>query len=129
MTQHVPNKVQLHKKSKRLEVQYGEESFLLEAEYLRVCSPSAEVKGHGPGQEVLQVGKQDVGITHLEANGNYAVRIIFDDGHDSGIFTWNYLYDLGKNHQQHWNAYLEKLNKAGKGRDSNVSVVKFIDPS
>jgi len=129
MTQFVPDKVQLHKKSKRLEVGYGDESFLLEAEYLRVYSPSAEVKGHGPGQETLQSGKQDVGITHLEATGNYAVRIIFDDGHDSGIFTWDYLYDLGKNHTKHWNDYLARLKQAGKNRDVNVSIVKLIDPS
>lgn len=124
----IPSKIQLHKKSNTLEVAYSEDVFQLSAEYLRVHSPSAEVKGHGPGQEVLQYGKQKVGIDKIEPMGNYAIRIVFNDGHDSGIFTWEYLYDLGKHFEQHWTAYLEKLNDAGKSRDSEVSAVKFIDP-
>ncbi|MGH1471786.1 MAG: gamma-butyrobetaine hydroxylase-like domain-containing protein [Cellvibrionaceae bacterium] len=124
----IPSKIQLHKKSGTLEISYGEENFKLAAEYLRVYSPSAEVKGHGPGQEVLQFGKQNVKINTIEPMGNYAIRIEFNDGHDSGIFTWEYLYDLGKNHTHHWENYLNRLNKAGKSRDLEVSAVKIIQP-
>ncbi|MGI1679177.1 MAG: DUF971 domain-containing protein [Cellvibrionaceae bacterium] len=123
-----PSKVQLHKKSATLEISYAEENFKLSAEYLRVYSPSAEVKGHGPGQEVLQFGKQNVGLNKIEPMGNYAIRIEFNDGHDTGIFTWEYLYDLGKNHEAHWQDYLNRLNAAGKSRDSEISAVKIIQP-
>lgn len=93
------------------------ESFDLEAEYLRVESPSAEVKGHGPGQEQLVFGKRNVSMTRLELVGSYAVRIIFSDGHSTGLFTWSYLAKLGREHELIWSAYLEKLAKAGKSRD------------
>ena len=93
------------------------ESFDLEAEYLRVESPSAEVKGHGPGQEQLVFGKRNVSMTRLEPIGSYAVRIIFSDGHSTGLFTWSYLAKLGREHELIWSAYLEKLAKAGKSRD------------
>lgn len=124
----IPSKVQLHKKSGILELAYGDEVFNLSAEYLRVYSPSAEVKGHGPGQEVLQHGKQDVGFSKLEPMGNYAIRITFNDGHDSGIYSWEYLYDLGKHYDSHWQDYLDRLDKAGKARDASVATVKFVDP-
>ena len=121
-----PTKIKLHKQSRTLELHFGAEQFELSAEYLRVHSPSAEVKGHGPGQEVLQHGKQHVGINGVEAVGNYAIKLIFDDTHDSGIYTWDYLYDLGNNFDTHWQTYLDKLTEAGKGRDPNESVVKFL---
>jgi DUF971 family protein len=121
-----PSKIQLHRKSKVLELTYGDGTFRLSAEYLRVYSPSAEVKGHGPGQEVLQTGKQHVGITGLESAGNYAIRLIFDDGHDSGIYTWDYLYDLGSNQDRYWQDYLDRLEKAGKSRDPDTSIVHFV---
>ena len=92
------------------------ESFDLEAEYLRVESPSAEVKGHGPGQEQLVNGKRHVSMSRLEPVGTYAVRIIFSDGHSTGLFTWNYLAKLGREHEAIWQAYLDKLAKAGQTR-------------
>lgn len=123
-----PTTIKLHKKSKVLEVVFDQQQFLLSAEYLRVFSPSAEVKGHGPGQEVLQHGKQYVGITHIESAGNYAIKILFDDGHDSGIFSWEYLYQLGTNFDHNWDDYLRRLSAAGQTRDPNTSIVKMIDP-
>lgn len=122
-----PSKIKLHKQSQQLELHFGGEQFLLPAELLRVYSPSAEVKGHGPGQEVLQFGKKDVAINGIERAGNYALKLIFSDGHDSGIFTWSYLYDLGKNREQLWHDYLQKLHEAGKSREKDTSVVKFIN--
>lgn len=108
-----PNDITLHQQSKTLELVYGELHFHLPAEYLRVYSPSAEVRGHGKGQEVLQTNKETVGISRLEANGNYALKIVFDDGHDSGLFTWDYLYDLATQHDLHWQDYLHRLKQAG----------------
>ncbi len=124
----VPDKIKLHKKSKTLELHFGAENFNLSAEYLRVHSPSAEVKGHGPGQEVLQVGKLNVGISALDAVGNYALKLTFDDGHDTGLYSWDYLYDLGRHCDSYWHSYLQKLNAAGKDRDPETSVVKFMLP-
>lgn len=123
----IPSKIKLHKQSQQLELHFGDEQFLLSAEFLRVHSPSAEVKGHGPEQEVLQYGKKDVAITQLERAGNYALKLVFSDGHDSGIYTWSYFYELGKNHEQLWDSYLEKLHKAGKSREKDTSLVKFIN--
>ena len=91
-------------------------AFDLSCELLRVYSPSAEVKGHGPGQEVLQVGKEDVNISAVEPIGNYAVRLVFDDGHQSGIYSWTYLHDLGRRRDDHWRRYLERLAAAGHPR-------------
>lgn len=93
------------------------ESFSLEAEYLRVESPSAEVKGHGPGQEVTVAGKKNVTITGLEPVGNYAVRIVFDDGHSSGLYAWDYLRKLGREHDELWPAYLDRLKAEGLKRE------------
>ncbi len=121
-----PTKIQLHKQSQQLELHFGGEQFLLPAEFLRVHSPSAEVKGHGPGQAVLQYGKKDVAITNIERAGNYALKLIFDDGHNSGIYTWDYFYELGKNQEKIWREYLENLNTAGKAREKDTSVVKFV---
>jgi len=93
----------------------------LTCEYLRVYSPSAEVRGHGPGQEVLQVDKEDVGIDQITPSGNYAIKITFDDGHDSGIFTWTYLHELGINYEAYWQDYLDRLANAGKQRKEKKS--------
>jgi len=111
-----PNELILHQQSKSLELVYGEQSYTLSAEYLRVSSPSAEVKGHGPGQEVLQVNKEQVGIKQLEPVGHYALKIYFDDGHDSGLFTWDYLYALATEQAPRWQHYLDRLTQAGYQR-------------
>lgn len=119
MTSPTPTEVKLHKKSAILELVYSaSERYELSAEYLRVYSPSAEVKGHGPGQEVLQFGKQDVAILKLEATGSYAIKPSFDDGHNSGLYTWTYLYELCRNHPVLWQDYLDKLHAAGKLRQA-----------
>lgn len=109
-----PVEINLHQKSRILEISYSDgERFELSYEFLRVHSPSAEVQGHGPGQGVLQIGKQDVMITRIEPVGRYAIQPSFDDGHDTGIYSWETLYDLGKNRDRYWKEYLEKLEKAG----------------
>ena len=112
-----PTDIKLHQKSRVLELVF-DDGFTcnLPCEYLRVHSPSAEVQGHGPGQEVLQTGKEEVGIEALEPTGNYALKIRFDDGHDSGLFTWEYLYTLGQNYEERWDSYLQKLAEAGHQR-------------
>jgi DUF971 family protein len=115
-----PSTIKLHKKSKTLELIYGETSYELTAEFLRVHSPSAEVRGHGIGNGILQTGKKFVGISGIEASGNYALKIIFDDGHDSGLFTWPYLHDLSLHQDDYWAAYLAKLDAAGESRDSGL---------
>lgn len=120
----VPTAIKLHKASKTLELHYGAEAFTLSAEFLRVHSPSAEVQGHG--NPVLQHGKLNVGFKGAEPAGQYALKIIFDDGHDSGLFSWNYLYDLAIRHDALWTDYLAQLNAAGKSRDPNESVVKLM---
>ena len=112
-----PTTVNLHKKSNTLGLTYGQdETYLLSAELLRVHSPSAEVQGHGPGQEVLQINKEKVGITQLEPIGHYAIKIYFDDGHDSGLFTWDYLRVLSTEQVPRWQHYLDRLAKAGYHR-------------
>lgn len=117
----IPRDIKLHAKSRTLELVYSDnEAFELTAEFLRVHSPSAEVRGHGIGNGVLQTGKQLVGIRGVEAAGNYALKIIFDDGHDSGLYTWEYLYDLSHNHDHYWNRYLEALREAGETRHGNM---------
>ena len=114
--QHHPTEIKVRKSSRVLEIAFGEEKFVLPFEYLRVYSPSAEVRGHGPGQEVLQTGKQNVTITQIEPVGSYAIRLIFSDGHNSGIYSWDVLYDLGINHEKHWASYLNELKKNGLSR-------------
>ena len=109
-----PTNIQLHQTSRILEIEFDDgEHYKLSCEYLRTHSPSAEVQGHGPGQEVLQVGKEDVNITAIEPVGNYAVVLVFDDNHSSGIFSWDHLYNLGKNKEENWNRYLERMKEAG----------------
>ena len=114
----IPTEITLHKKSRVLELKFEDGSqYQLPAEYLRVYSPSAEVRGHGPGQETLQTGKRNVEITDLEAVGNYAVKPSFSDGHDTGLYSWDLLYDLGANQETLWADYLARLEKAGASRD------------
>ena len=125
--QKIPTKIQLHKQSQQLELHFGVEQFLLTAEFLRVHSPSAEVMGHGPDQAVLQHGKKDVAINKIERAGNYAIKIFFNDGHDSGIFTWAYLYELGNTYEKLWQEYLDALIHAGETREKDTSIVKFIN--
>ena len=114
MTERRPTEIRLRTKSRLLEVAFGDaERFELPFEYLRVYSPSAEVRGHGPGQETLQLGKHEVGITRVEPVGNYAVRLVFDDGHDTGLYTWDYLYELGTTSEEKWQQYLARLDALG----------------
>ncbi len=112
-----PTGITLHQKSRVMEVAFSDgRAFRLPFEYLRVFSPSAEVRGHGPGQEVLQVGKRDVDIVAIEPVGSYAVQPRFSDGHDTGIYSWDYLYELGVGQDENWAAYLAQLEKAGAAR-------------
>lgn len=123
-----PSAIILHAKSRTLELTFGDdESYVLPCEYLRVYSPSAEVRGHGTGQEVLQTGKLKVAITNIKPVGNYAVQLEFDDGHDTGIFSWDYLRELGAKQAQWWQRYLEQIEAAGASRDPEVQVLTF-DP-
>lgn len=109
-----PTEIKLHQHSKVLEISFDTgETFNLPCEYLRVYSPSAEVQGHGPGQGKLEVGKEDVNIDRIEQVGTYAVQLYFDDEHDTGIYSWDTLYDLGKNHETNWQKYLQRLKEAG----------------
>ena len=113
-----PTGLTLHQKSRVLEVAFSDgRTFRLPYEFLRVYSPSAEVRGHGPGQEVLQVGKRQVDIRTLEAVGSYAVQPTFTDGHATGIYSWEYLYYLGENQERLWMEYLDSLARAGASRD------------
>jgi len=112
-----PTEINLHQKSRILEVTFDTgEHFELTCEYLRVYSPSAEVRGHSSEQAVLQVGKADVKIDKIEQVGTYAIQLFFDDNHDSGIYSWEWLYYLGKKHDQLWQEYLDNLEKAGQKR-------------
>ena len=113
-----PIEITLHKQSRVLDVAFDDGArFALPCEYLRVFSPSAEVRGHGPGQEVLQVGKREVGIEAIEPVGVYAVKLVFSDGHDTGIYSWEYLHELGVKRESNWNTYLARLAQAGKSRE------------
>ena len=113
-----PESLHIHKKSAELEVLFSSAPPIrLSAEYLRVFSPSAETKGHGPGQEVLQYGKRAVQFLDLEFQGNYAVKISFSDGHNSGIYSWDYLIELATNFEQNWNDYLRRLAQEKRSRD------------
>jgi DUF971 family protein len=113
-----PTEIRLHQKSRLMEIAFADgKTFRLSYEYLRVHSPSAEVRGHGPGQEVLQAGKKGVDVRSLEPVGSYAVQPAFSDGHSTGIYSWDYLYFLGENQERLWKEYLEKLAAAGASRD------------
>jgi DUF971 family protein len=118
MIERVPTGITLHQKSRVLEIAFADgRVFRLPFEFLRVYSPSAEVRGHGPGQEVLQVGKREVDILSLEPVGSYAVQPQFSDGHHTGIYSWDYLYELGENQGSLWEKYLQKLADAGASRE------------
>ena len=120
MTTTKPTKVNLHQLSRILELGFADGThFKLPCEYLRVYSPSAEVQGHGPGQETLQIGKENVNITKVEPVGHYALKLVFDDNHDTGIFSWHYLYQLGADYDNKWQTYLERLKAAGYERKTD----------
>ena len=117
MTATAPVEIKLRKQSRVLEVAFADgEHFTLGFEYLRVHSPSAEVRGHGPGQQRLQIGKEAVAIRTVEPVGRYAVRLVFDDGHDTGLYSWKYLRELGERHDANWRHYLDRLEAAGYAR-------------
>ena len=112
-----PTDIKLHQKSRVLEMSFDDGStFQMPCEYLRVYSPSAEVRGHGPGQEVLQLGKENVNITNIEPVGNYAIKLEFDDGHNTGLYSWETLYQLGSKQDALWQEYLDRLEEAGHKR-------------
>ncbi len=113
----IPSNIIYHKKSKILELVYSEGSYLLPAEYLRVMSPSAEVQGHSPEERCLQVGKKGIAIVGIEPIGQYAIQLVFSDGHDSGYYDWNYLHDLASHLEPYWQQYLAELERAGASRD------------
>lgn len=118
----IPSEIKLHQKSRRMELVYANgENFTLDFEYLRVYTPSAEARGHGPGQETLQTGKRDVGIERIEPVGTYALRLVFSDGHDSGLYSWDLLYNLGKHHAELWSEYLKQIEAQGLSRDVDTS--------
>jgi DUF971 family protein len=122
-----PTEIKLHQKSRLLEIAFSDgRSFSLTCEFLRVFSPSAEVRGHGPGQEVLQAGKRGVDIVSLDPVGSYAVQPTFSDGHATGIFSWDYLYSLGTDQERLWADYLQKLAAAGRGRDPEQGLTSVI---
>ena len=121
MSGSVPTEITLHQRSRRLDIAYSDGArFELPYEFLRVYSPSAEVRGHGPGQERLQTGKRNVEIVEVEPVGSYAIQPRFSDGHDTGIYSWAYLYELGVNRESLWQAYIEKLAAAGASRDEET---------
>ena len=125
MTSPIPSKIKLHKASRTLDLHYPDgRHFNLPAEFLRVHSPSAEVQGHG--RPILQTGKQNVALVAVEMAGNYALKLVFDDGHDSGLYSWDYLLELGERQDALWQAYLDQLQAAGASRDPDVSVVKVM---
>jgi DUF971 family protein len=112
-----PTDIKLHQKSRVLEISFADgKTFQLPCEFLRVYSPSAEVRGHGPGQEVLQVGKRDVEISQIEPVGSYAIQLTFSDGHDTGIYSWELLYEYGLHQEEMWRSYLKRLEEAGASR-------------
>jgi DUF971 family protein len=124
-----PIRIKICKKEGTLSLEYSNgDHFILTGEYLRVHSPSAEVRGHGEGQKILQHGKELIKICNAEPAGNYALKLTFSDSHDSGIYTWGYLYDLASNHAKYWQVYLAALHDAGKGREPNVRIVQLMQP-
>ena len=113
-----PTEIKLHQKSRVLEISFADgKTFMLPCEFLRVYSPSAEVRGHGPGQEVLQPGKKNVAITAIEPVGSYAIKLTFSDGHDTGLYSWELLHDYGLHQDEMWRHYLERLEAAGASRE------------
>lgn len=117
----IPNEIKLHQKSRRLELIYEDESYALDFEFLRVYTPSAEARGHGPGQEVLQTGKRNVTIERIEPVGTYALRLVFSDGHDSGLYSWDMLHNLGRHQAELWAEYLNQIERNGLSRDIDTT--------
>lgn len=117
----IPNEIKLHQKSRRLELIYEDESYALDFEFLRVYTPSAEARGHGPGQEVLQTGKRNVTIERIEPVGTYALRLVFSDGHDSGLYSWDMLHNLGRHQAELWAEYLNQIERNGLSRDVDTT--------
>lgn len=116
----IPTEITLHQKSRTLEIAFDDGArYTLPFEFLRVYSPSAEVRGHEPGQEVLQVGKKDVVLTAVEPVGSYALKLVYDDGHDSGLYTWDYLHKMGAQQDAMWQEYLRQMEEAGESREAN----------
>ena len=121
-----PTEIKLHQQSKLLELSFADgKTFRLPCEFLRVHSPSAEVRGHGPGQEVLQVGKKGVDITHIEPVGSYAILLVFSDGHDTGIYSWDLLYNFGLHQDEMWQHYLQRMQEAGADRERVAGSLAF----
>jgi DUF971 family protein len=126
----IPTEIKLHQSSRAMELSFADgTNFRLPYEFLRVYSPSAEVRGHGPGQETLQAGKREVSITEVEPVGHYAIRPKFSDGHDTGIYSWDYLYDLGLRHDELWQSYLARLAAAGASRDADPNALSAGAPA
>lgn len=123
-----PTAITYHRDSRTLELDYGDATAVLSAELLRVYSPSAEVRGHSEAERVLQTGKKQVGIKELEAVGNYAVRIVFDDGHDTGIYSWEYLRDLHDRREEYWRDYLAQLKQANASRLPAIPIGHWTPP-
>jgi len=122
----IPTEIKLHQSSRAMELSFADgTSFRMSYEFLRVYSPSAEVRGHGPGQETLQVGKREVTIAEVEAVGHYAIRPKFSDGHDTGIYSWEYLHDLGTRQQELWQRYLARLDAAGASREPDPNATSL----
>ena len=122
-----PTRIHYARSRRELELSFDDgQRYVLTAEFLRVHSPSAEVRGHGPGQEQLQTGKSQVAIEQLRPQGHYALQLVFDDGHDSGIYTWDYLRHLGEQQSNLWRSYLDQLEASGASRDPDIQVVQFI---
>ena len=114
----IPTEIKLHQVSRKLEIAFNNGArFELPCEFLRVYSPSAEVRGHGPGQEVLQVGKKNIEVKGIEPVGSYAVQLTFSDGHDTGIYSWDYLYELGENYAELWARYISRMKAASASRE------------
>lgn len=118
----IPTEIKLYQKSRVLEISFNNgKTFRLSCEFLRVYSPSAEVRGHSPGQEILQTGKQDVSITHIEPIGHYAIQLIFSDGHNTGLYSWDLLYNYGVNQEAMWQHYLQRLKEAGISHENGLT--------
>lgn len=127
MSAPIPSQVHYHQKARELELTYPDgSSYRLSVEYLRVFSPSAEVRGHGPNTAVLQVGKKDVGLQNITQTGHYALKLHFDDGHDSGLYSWDYLHALAVEHDANWADYLRRLEEAGASREARTIQFKQL---
>lgn len=123
----VPSNINYRKSANMLELSYADGTKLeLEAELLRVYSPSAEVRGHGAGQETLQTGKKEVRVLDIQPSGSYAIKICFDDGHDSGLYAWEYLYELGRHKEAFWKDYLRRMEEAGASREPSLISIKQL---